>query len=318
MRYLYVIALLAFVSCRNEYKVIPEEELGKIIVESVVAESFLKATNRITGYDSISYYLPILDKYGYTANDVDYTIERMVQRKSDVFGQLMTKISADVVQLRNFYEQQSNMGRNFRSLIHRDILDTLYFSPDTIHVRSYGELKKLDYKVPVFGDGDIIVKFNYIINEQDSNYSRYVTYSFEDSISKRGLYFNNSWLNKGSGIKRQELEIPIRNSYRGNMFDMRIFSYSSRAENPHPKSLKSIDFYIDSVMILQRPPAEEGTRRMYEKMGVPMMYDLGYEYHRERIITPFDTIYGTRKPYNRDSVRYHKKLPMAPNPNKKR
>lgn len=319
MRYLLIIVLFLLVSCRDEVKLIPEEELGKIIVESVVAESFLRNTGKLNPYDSLDYYLPILDKYGYTAKDVEYTIERMVQRKSNVFGQLMDQISVDVKKIKDIYEYQSNMGRKWRDLVRKTIVDTLYFSPDSIRVTSYNELKNLDFRVPVNAPGEIVVKYNYKINPADSNYSRYMLYAFNDSLTKRKYTTNSYWLNKSDVVRSFEKEIPVENTYRANVFDMRVLSYTSRNEEMKKKDLKSIDFYIDSVMILFRPKFEVAEKRLYDQaVRVPILRNLSYMTEDSiRYITPYNLSFGQGIEYNRDSVRYDRNEEIEKNKKKK-
>lgn len=320
MRYLFIIVVFLLVSCRDEVKLIPEKELGLIIVESVVAESFLRNTGKLNPRDSLDYYLPILDKYGYTAKDVEYTIERMVQRKSNVFGQLMDEISVDVKKIKDVYEYQGNMGRKWRDLVRTTIVDTLYFSPDSIRITSFNELKNLDFRVPVNAPGEIIVKYNYVVNPRDSNYSRYMLYKLSDSLNKRQYTTNSYWLNKADVIRKFEKEIPVENTYRANVFDMRILSYNSRNEEMNKKDLKSIDFYIDSVMILFRPKFEVAEKRLYDQaVRVPILRNLSYMTEDSiRYITPYNLAFGQGITFDRDSVRYDRKEELERNKKKKK
>lgn len=310
-KYIFILALFLVFSCRNDLKLIPEEDLGKIIVESVVAESFLQNTGKLNRQDSLSYYLPILDKYGYTAKDVEYTIERMVQRKSNVFGQLMDKISGDVSKIKDVYEFQSNMGRKWRAAMREIVLDTLFFSPDSIKVDSYDDLEMLDYRVPINRAGEIIVKYNYKIGAADSNYVRYMTYELSDSLSKRRYNSNNYWLNKSETTLKFEKEIPVKNNYRGNVLDVRVMSYTSNNSKPKRKEVKGVSFQIDSVTILFRPEYEEARRILYERvMCVPILRNIAYmaEDSITFLNTPYSMMYGRGVSYNRDSVRYDRDL----------
>lgn len=311
LKYVLIVAIFLIFSCRNNVKLIPEEDLGKIIVESVVAESFLQNTGKLNSYDSMSYYLPILDKYGYTAKDVEYTIERMVQRKSNVFGQLMDKIAGDVSKIKDVYEFQSNMGRRWREEMRRIVVDTLFFSPDSININSYDDLKMLDYRVPVNRAGEIIVKYNYRIGATDSNYVRYMTYNLSDSLSKRRYTSNNYWLNKSETTIKFEKEIQVKNSYSGNVFSMRVMSYTSNNNKPKRKEVKGVSFQIDSVTILFRPEFEEARRILYDRvMCVPILRNLAYmtEDSVTFLNTPYSMMYGRGVSYNRDSVRYDSDL----------
>lgn len=315
MRNLFIFLALfsMFASCKNDLKFIPEEELGDIIVQSVVTESFLRNTGQLNGYsDTLNFYLPVLDKYGYTVPDVEYTIERMIQRKSNVFGQLMDKISEDVGVIKSRYEYLSNMARNWRGLVKREIVDTLFFSPDSMHITNFDDLKMLDYKVPIAEDGELIVKYNYKILQADSNYSRYFVYRLYDSLSSKKAISNNYWLNKSDNIRVFEREIPVRNSLRANMFDMRVMSYTSREEMPLKKDIRGVDFYIDSVMILFRPPYEIAEKRMLQRLNVPILTNINYVVEDSvRYKVPFDTSFVIQNNVRHENVRYSRVLPKA-------
>lgn len=318
MRYLIIVLIFIFVSCGDNYKVIPEDDLGKIIVESVVAESFIRNTTNVNPYDSLSYYQPILDKYGYSVEDLEYTIERMVQRKTNVFGQMMDRISGDVRKIKEVYERQGNMVRDWRKKVKNEVFDTLYFSPDSIRINSIKDLKMLDYRVPVNGMGEIIVKYNYKINPGDSNATRYMTYSFRDSISNKQYNQSNFWLNRTDVVKPFEKECMIRNSYKANVFEFRVMAYTSREENLHPNVQKDVDFYIDSVTVLYRPPYEEGEKRLLKKIGLPIVTNINYLIEDSvRYTIPFDTIFGKPVVAIKDSVRFTKKLPFGEDPKKR-
>lgn len=305
--------LSIFVSCKDDLKFIPEKELGDIIVQSVVTESFLRNTGKLNNYrDTLNFYLPILDKYGYTVKDLDYTIERMVQRKSNVFGQLMDKISEDVGVVKARYEYLSDMARNWRSLVKREIVDTLFFSSDSMHITNFNDLKMLDYKIPIEGDGDLIIKYNYKILAADSNYSRYFVYRLYDSTTMRKSMSNNYWLNKSEAKKSFEREIPIRASSRINMFDMRVMSYTPREEAPQKKDIKGVDFYIDSVMILFRPKYEVAEKRMLKRLNVPILTNMKYITEDSvNYKVPFDTSFVIRDIVRHENVRYSRVMPKA-------
>lgn len=320
MKICFIIFAILFLSCRNEYKLIPEEELGEIIVQSVVAESFLRSTNHLNSYDSISYFLPVLDKYGYTAKDVEYTIERMVQRKSNVFGQLMDKISVDVKKIKDVYEMRSNMVRMWRKKVRESVYDTLYFSPDSIHITSGKELKMLDYRVPINYAGEVVVKYNYRVSEADSNYARYMTYTLRDSLSRRRYTSNNFWLNKSDETRLFEKDITVINNYRGNVLEVRVMSYTSDDQMLHPNALKSVDFYIDSVTILLRPEYSEAEKRLITRLsGMSVLSDIRYIVNTPiKYLTPYDTVYGRGVAVNMDSVRFDRKSSYGADPKKRK
>ncbi len=312
-RYLVILLLFISFSCQEKRTFIPDDEFGDILVQSVVADMFTKNTRNIPlSRDSISIFLPILDEYGYTYEDMDYTIERMVRRKSNVFDDLMNSVVADVKALRERYEYESGMGRKWRDKIKRMIIDTLYFSPDTMRIKTLEELRKLNYSLPINGEGDVIVKFNYRFMPQDSNSSRYVIFGLRDTITDRSYHGGNFWLGKSQKISKFSRELKITDRRSRNEFDLRLVSYTTNQDYHSDYGLKSIDVYIDSLMILFRPDPEVGDRRLRRlySHNHPILFGLENAYEDKiEYVVPLMPEYGEGVEIVSDSVKYYKELP---------
>ena len=71
--------LLALGSC-DRRKIIPDEELAAIFHDAMVVNAYID--NQHVRLDSMNIYEPIFEKYGYTTEDVRYTISSFLRRKS--------------------------------------------------------------------------------------------------------------------------------------------------------------------------------------------------------------------------------------------
>mgnify|MGYP003288147172 FL=1 len=79
------------VGCKEE-KEIPEDDLVNIFRDAFVANAYL-AKEGIQPNDSLIIYEPILEKYGYTVEDLRTTLQSLSQRKSARVSDLLTKAS---------------------------------------------------------------------------------------------------------------------------------------------------------------------------------------------------------------------------------
>ena len=79
------------VGCKEE-KEIPEDDLVNIFRDAFVANAYL-AKEGVQPNDSLIIYEPILEKYGYTVEDLRTTLQSLSQRKSARVSDLLTKAS---------------------------------------------------------------------------------------------------------------------------------------------------------------------------------------------------------------------------------
>ena len=81
-----VLLLLAVGSCK-QHTIIPDDELALIFHDAFLANSLLDKTN--AKKDSLLVYEPIFERYGYTTEDVRYTIGNFSKRKSARLGDVV-------------------------------------------------------------------------------------------------------------------------------------------------------------------------------------------------------------------------------------
>ena len=95
-RILVVIALslFALTGC-DDRKEIPAEDLKAIISDAYLTDSYLREFNGRYDRDTLTFFAPILERYGYTMEDMKYTLYRMVTRKTNVLEPIIEAASED-------------------------------------------------------------------------------------------------------------------------------------------------------------------------------------------------------------------------------
>ena len=76
-----LLAVVALLTACNKPKEIPDKDLGAIFRDAMLVNAYL-AINPGTNLDSLRVYEPIFARYGYTAEDVQYTVHNFSRRKS--------------------------------------------------------------------------------------------------------------------------------------------------------------------------------------------------------------------------------------------
>ena len=84
--FLCVACAVGSVSC-SHHKIIPDDELALIFHDAFLANAYLGPRN--LAHDSLNVYEPIFARYGYTTQDVHYTIGNFSKRKSARLGDVV-------------------------------------------------------------------------------------------------------------------------------------------------------------------------------------------------------------------------------------
>ena len=81
-----LLAAATLIAC-NAPKLIPEEDLGKIFHDALLVNAYIQH-NRQENLDSANIYEPVLAKYGYTKEDMHYTLNNISRRNSASLGKV--------------------------------------------------------------------------------------------------------------------------------------------------------------------------------------------------------------------------------------
>lgn len=153
-------AAFCMVSC-HEYDTIDNEEMVDIITEALltnsIAVSDVRSAQPGTQGDTIDYYTPILNRYGYTMGDFHYTLLEMSTRKSNPLNDIFTRVSTEIDSLAAVAEYRYNASLRYDTLALKFYADTLYTKDTTIN----GSLAKYKIVIQTPERGDYVVSFDY-------------------------------------------------------------------------------------------------------------------------------------------------------------
>ena len=169
MRYgWYVVALLTalLLSACNERKVIPDDELASIFHDAYLANAYV--LNEKVDVDSVDLYGPIFAKYGYTREDVEYTIGNFSERKSAKLADVVDEVIKRLERESGLYQVRVARLDSADRLI-RDRYSKILFSDTLITVRRVSDTSKLHIELPVDLPGEYEVSYRYSIDSTDQN-----------------------------------------------------------------------------------------------------------------------------------------------------
>jgi hypothetical protein len=106
-----VFIAIAFVSC-SKHKIIPENTLAEIIYEMNVVDAVLTAreTRAISDNDSVRIYEPIVEKYGYSLDDLRMTFLKYTV-KDGKLQSVLKKVSGIIETEKNIYKEPARIEK---------------------------------------------------------------------------------------------------------------------------------------------------------------------------------------------------------------
>lgn len=249
-RLLFALLLLSSVCGCARHKIIPDDKLAAIFRDAFLANAYL--SDRSIRTDSLRIYEPIFERYGYTTDDVQYTIGNFSKRKSarlgDVVEQAIDMLEAEGNYLNREVAVLDTIDRvarrRFTRTVLRDTLTRARTLKDTLLLR-----KRLDS----VRAGDYLVRFDYLIDSLDQNKNLRGTVSFERADSSRtGNY---------TFVLRREKEEHFERTLKADTSARRLIIdlWQPRGKRYRPR------ITIRNLEIRFTPPTPEAVDSLYEE-----------------------------------------------------
>lgn len=173
---------LLFAGGCSRHKIIPDNKLALIFRDAFLANAYVGT--RAMKLDSLNLYEPIFAGYGYTTDDVQYTIGNFSKRKSarlgDVVEQAITMLEAEGLHYNHevaILDTIDNVAR--RTFTRRIYTDSL------IEVFKLADTARLRIEVADIQRGEYEVRIHYRIDSLDKNSNQRIATWFERADSSR-------------------------------------------------------------------------------------------------------------------------------------
>ncbi|MFR9602591.1 MAG: DUF4296 domain-containing protein [Rikenellaceae bacterium] len=248
--------VLLFGGC-SSHKIIPDNELALIFHDAFLANSIV--TMKGMKMDSINIYEPIFESYGYTTEDVQYTIGNFSRRKSARLGDVVERAIRILELEGGVYDAQVAVLDTIRSVSQR-MSRREVISIDEIFVESMRDTSKLWLRLRDVEMGNYQISFDYLIDSLDENTGNYRNAFWFEGVDEMGSDMGQAersvtYLQRG-GVKSFKKNLEIDIEYDDMV--MHVVDIMDKKGEPH--------FKIRDLKIEYTPMAEVAEELLFEKL----------------------------------------------------
>ena len=177
----FVAALMVLGTGCSGPRVIPDDILIKIFHDAYIANAYMEEC-RIR-QDSLLIYEPIFQRYGYTMEDLQYTITNFTERKSAMLSDIMGEVN---------HMLDAESRREAKRMIVLDTIDNIakrqytrtIYADTLIRVKRLRDSSKLRITIEDIIPADYNISFDYHIDTLDENRNSRIEVMFIDSAGK--------------------------------------------------------------------------------------------------------------------------------------
>ncbi len=246
-----VLLLAAFLlpTACHKRTVIPDRELAAIFRDAFLTNAYINEHSLRT--DSAKLYEPLFARYGYTTEDVQYTIGNFSKRKSARLSDVVEAAIAMLEEEGKYYDREVAILDTVRQAALRKTARTLY-ADSAVHIGSLRDTARLTLRFDA-EPGEYAVTFGYLVDSLDRN---------------AGLQ-SRMWLVQSDGRRvapqyvalRRNRREQVRRTFRvdtaARALRVHLLTFTEKAQQP------SVTFY--DVKIVRTLPEEEAIRALYEQ-----------------------------------------------------
>ena len=267
MKHFFTIAILSLatlITACNKPKVIPDRELGRIFRDAMLINAYL-SINDGTKTDSMRIYEPIFEKYGYTAEDVQYTIHNFSRRKSanlsDVAEYMILLLDREASAL----NLQVAKLDTIESVARRRYTKTLLSQSD-INITKEADSSRMRFVVEPISAGNYHIRSTYTLDSLDKAVGRRYRIYFEREDSSQRIYANGMVQRRKESHFEHRIDVKQEDGYTRLVVEMSHF-----ADKKHRSTTK---MKVHDMVIKYTPTTEECVDMLFrDQSGVRIFSD---------------------------------------------
>ena len=254
----FLLGALLIVAC-NKPKEVPDKILGQIFHDAMLVNAYLNMHNDFK-LDSLNIYEPIFAEYGYTTEDVQYTINNFSRRKSirlsDVAEYMISLLEQESSALADEVNRQDTIENVAARRFTRTIL-----SDTTIVIAKDEDSLRMRYRLGNISPGFYTISGSYTLDSLDREPNRRMYIYFEREDSTRRAVVNGTLQRRRELTFNQEQTITEADSAIQSLV-IDFFHYARE-----PKKRKVPLMTIHNVKVTYRPPIEECVEMLFREQS---------------------------------------------------
>ncbi|MFW5752266.1 MAG: DUF4296 domain-containing protein [bacterium] len=171
----------------NKKYLIPREDFIHVLTDIHLADAMFisyEVKQKFKLSDSISYYGPILDEYGYTKQQLDSTLVYYSEHPGDydkVYDEVLNKLSRLEGDIKNIEEEKARKLK----------LQNLWNRKENWELPAEGDKNTIDFKVPLKGAGIYTIQADILIYKNDRSLKPRISASFINSDTNTSVQPEN-------------------------------------------------------------------------------------------------------------------------------
>lgn len=162
MKKILILALviISTLACSRKQE-IDDDTLAEIFREAYISNAYLGV--KYFNIDSIQIYEPILKRYGYTPEDLRYTIGNFSRRKSAQLGTVLKKAEEQLAELAEDYTKRVEVLDTIREVAIRNLKRTVR-EDSVIYITKRADTAKLKMVISPLKPGSYSLRYKYEYN----------------------------------------------------------------------------------------------------------------------------------------------------------
>lgn len=231
-------------------RVIPDDILVKIFHDAYVANAYMEEC-RIR-QDSLLIYEPIFQRYGYTMEDLQYTITNFTERKSAMLSDLMGEVNRMLDAESRLEAKRMIVLDTIDNIAKRQYTRTIY-ADTLIRAKRLRDSSKLRITIEDIIPGEYNISFDYHIDTLDENRNSRIEVMFIDSEGEQKARHTMmmSRYRDGKYTHKMTADTAIRKLY------VNIFYHPTNEESKTP------DITVRNFKVVRHLPTEVCVDSLY-------------------------------------------------------
>ena len=259
---LYILLLMmvfSFSGCAKK-TVIPDDTLAEIFHDAFVVNAYVDEMRM--DIDSLHLYEPIFNKYGYTAQDVIYTVGNFSRRKSSRLGTVVERAISRLEKESKEYEKKVMILDTIRNVAIRTYTQTVY-RDSLISVTKRADSTRLHIEISPILPGEYTISYKYKCEEDMDKYPRNSEYFFVDENGHRNSFTSHSLRNNGI-INRT---LTSRADNRKLVVDIGKYNLPmvGKKKNKRARPPKKQNLEVSHLRVVYKPNEEAAIDSLFER-----------------------------------------------------
>lgn len=257
------VVVMAFVAIAcARHKIIPDDTLALIFHDAFLTNAYIEKEGVNT--DTLNIYEPIFKKYGYSIEDVRFTIGNFSKRKSARLGDVV-EVAIDILEKEGkFYEKEVAVLDTIDNTARRLFTRTIY-SDSLIRIKNLKDSTKRIITINDIRQGEYKILFDYQVDSLDNNTQRKAVIWFEKEDSTQ--YSRQHYVLRKTHHTEEfsRVMIPNKECVRLVIDLFQVNNDEPQTKQKGKKEKRHTGLTVTDLRIVHVPTVEEAVDSLYAK-----------------------------------------------------